>query len=367
MGAGYDVHLVATAKPSLPYIDHGITIHPLTEPVNRMQRLARRTTVARSAIRLKPDLLHVHEPELLGPVLAHAGSCPVIWDVHESYLDVLMSRHWIPKWLRPIARSAWDARESQLVKRCAGVAAATERIAERYRSIHNRVEVIANYPELVGEVRFPSRQATKPVCLFTGTIAPNRGISQVLFSLSLLKARSVSVTLELAGRPISEDYLRNLWSEADRLGIRDHVRYHGYLSKSQTIALQQRGGIGMVTHLPGGNNEAAWPVKMFEFMAAGLPLIYSNLPTHQEIAGPIGAGIPVDPHQPEQIANAIEHMLRNHNVAQRMGEAGIRAVRSRFNWKLECVKLLKLYRDILSSADLGHRKTTQTGGLSRLV
>ena len=246
-----------------------------------------------------------------------------------------MDRQWIPQWLRPAARIAWDVRERQLVQRCAGVVVVTDRIAGRYRAIHERVEVVANYPEIVGDPQLPNAERNSLACLFTGTIAPNRGISQVLAALALLKARNLKVSLELAGWPLTDGYLCDLLQEADRLGIRDQVHYHGILSKAQTIALQQRAGIGLVPHLPFGNNEAAWPIKMFEFMAAGLPLIYSNLPSHHEIAGTLGVGIPVDPEKPEQIACAIEQLVSNHDLAQRLGEAGMRAVRERFNWGVE--------------------------------
>ena len=152
---------------------------------------------------------------------------------------------------------------------------------------------------------------------------------------------------------MTDDYLCDLWKEAECLGIRDQVHYHGILSKAQSIALQQRGGIGLVPHLPFGNNEAAWPIKMFEFMAAGLPLIYSNLPSHHEIAGTLGAGIPVDPEKPEQIACAIEQLVSNHDLAQRLGEAGMRTVREKFNWNIERAKLLNLYRELFKPPGCG--------------
>ena len=351
--AGYDVHLIAKAPGDRPYRDHGVMVHPLAEPGSRLRRLIRRTRVARMAARLDPDLFHVHEPELLGPVIARAGARPVIWDVHESYLDILMNRHWIPRWLRPIARRAWDARERQLVRRCAGVVVAMEPIANRYRAIHERVELVANYPEIVWDPQLPNPERNFLACLFTGTIAPNRGISQVLAALALLKARNLKVPLELAGRPMTDGYLCDLLQEADRLGIRDQVHYHGILSKAQTIALQQRGGIGLVPHLSGGNNEAAWPVKLFEFMAAGLPLIYSDISRHREIAGTLCAGIPVDPEKPEQFACAIEQLVSNHGLAQRLGEAGMRTVREKFNWNIERAKLLNLYRELFEPPGCG--------------
>src|SRR5271157_89469 len=124
--AGYEVHLIARSARHEAYSNRAVSIHPLPDPKSRQERLARRWSVARMAASLCPDLYHVHEPELLGPVLAVAGPHPVIWDVPESYLDVLMDRHWIPKWARPVVRTAWDIRERQLVRRCAGVVVVTD-------------------------------------------------------------------------------------------------------------------------------------------------------------------------------------------------------------------------------------------------
>ena len=82
--AGYDVHLFAVGQGKEPYFAKGVTIHPLPGCQDRKQRFARRSLVARMATGLMPDLLHVHEPELLGPVIACAESRPVVYDVHES-------------------------------------------------------------------------------------------------------------------------------------------------------------------------------------------------------------------------------------------------------------------------------------------
>src|SRR5947209_1979853 len=62
---GYDVHLLAIAGTSQPYTDQRVTIHPLP-PCSRLESFARRSSVARMAAELQPDLFHVHEPELLG-------------------------------------------------------------------------------------------------------------------------------------------------------------------------------------------------------------------------------------------------------------------------------------------------------------
>lgn len=347
--AGYDVHLVAVGREEGgSYQTDGVTVHPLPRVAGSLRRITRRTRVARMAAAITPDLFHVHEPELLAPVVRRAGARPVIWDVHESYLDRLADRPWIPAWLRPAVRTAWDRQERRLVRRCAGVVVATDRLADRYRELGARVEVVANYPITAptglatdaGAVRDPS------ACVFTGTIDPDRGLMETIEALALLEARGVDVSLDLAG-PAVPGYAETLLRHAGRLGVGGRVRYHGYLTMERARALQRTAAIGLVPHLPRGNNLTAWPVKMFEFMAAGLPMVYSDLPSHQEIAGACGAGVSVDPTRPEQIADGISRLARDPGLARELGENGRRAVLERYNWGRESVRLLDLYKEVL--------------------
>jgi glycosyltransferase involved in cell wall biosynthesis len=346
--AGYEVHLFAAGKRAEAYCNRGVTIHPLQECLSRRERFARRARVAEMAADLKPDLFHVHEPELLGPMIACARSRPVVYDVHESYLDVLMERDWIPQRLRPIVRFAWDRWERQLLRRCAGVVVVTERIAERYYQFHEKVQVVSNYPDL-SEIKC-LRPVTRDgmTCVYAGRIMSNRGLSQILSALSILKRRGLLVPLALSGPAESDTYLNSLLKEADSLGIRELVDYRGvFPSKQEILMFQQSASIGLVLNQPIGNYLASMPNRLGECMALGLPLVFSDFPNFQKVAGASGAGIAVDPTKAEQIANAIERLVRNPNLARQMGEAGRRAAYERFNWNEDRRKLLELYRDIL--------------------
>ena len=344
--AGYDVHLIALAEGTEPYEEQGVTIHPLRMCQSRRERFVRRAETARLALDLSPDLLHVHEPELLGPVVARSGSRPVIWDVHEAYLSVLMDREWIPRPLRPLARIAWDVSERRLLGRCAAVVAATERVAERYRPLHDLVVTVANYLDLSELDTLPPVVRDGRTCVYAGTILPNRGLEQLFLALSILKERGIPVRVALAGDG-DATYLRHLWSEADRLGVREFVEYHGVLTKERALRLQHQSSIGLIPALPAGNNLAAVPVKMIECMALGLPLAFSDFPSHREVAGAVGAGIAFDATNPVEIADAVERLVTDPDLARRMGENGRRAVLERFNWGLERVKLLALYERLL--------------------
>ena len=350
-GAGYEVHLFAQGKGSKAYEEKGVIIHPLPEPGSRWQRHARASRVAQLAADLRPDLFHVHEPDLLRAVLSRAGSRPVIYDVHESYLDILSENSWMPTWIKPLSRIAWDQWERRLVRRCAAVVVTvTGTIAKRYKSLNKNVCVVANFPDWQSMDELSPVQRDGATCVMAGTLSPSRGLPMIFRALALLKQRGLNVQLNLAGGA-SDGYLLSLWNEAESLGVRQQVKYHGILSTEEALRFQKKADIGLVTYQPLLYCMNSLPNKLLECMSLGVPVVYSNFQNYREIAETAGAGIMVDPTVPEQIADAIETLVRSPDLARRMGEAGKRAVRERFNWGVERVKLLRLYHEILSPLD----------------
>ena len=86
---------------------------------------------------------------------------------------------------------------------------------------------------------------------------------------------------------------------------------------------------------------------MIEFMAAGLPIVFTDCQSHREIVGDDKVGIAVDSLRPESIADAIEYLVRNPVIANQLGQEGLRVVRQRLNWESEAKKLIGFYENIL--------------------
>jgi len=235
------------------------------------------------------------------------------------------------------------------VRRCAAVVVTTKLQGLRYAPLNNTVRLIANYPDLQWNEELPLIERDGVTCVFAGVLRPDRGISQMLQALACLKSRGLSVPLALAGIPLSDQYLTSLWDEAKQLGVSEQVVYHGVLSKKEALFFQHRASIGLIADLPDSVFRTMLPTKLVECMSLGLPVVCSDLPMNREIGGESGAGIMVDPTKPEQIADAIESLVRDPDGARRMGEAGKAAVRDRFNWQAESTKLLDLYRQLIGA------------------
>jgi len=87
---------------------------------------------------------------------------------------------------------------------------------------------------------------------------------------------------------------------------------------------------------------------MYEYMAAGLPIIASNFQYWKEIIEDNGCGICIDPDSVEELQQAIVYIDKNRSEAQKMGKRGFELVAKRFNWGVEEKKLIEFYEELFS-------------------
>lgn len=162
-----------------------------------------------------------------------------------------------------------------------------------------------------------------------------------------LLPESLGARLMLAGRiepPKFEPELKSLpgWQRVVALG---------WLSRSEISKLLGRSRIGLVLLHPTTTFIDSLPIKMFEYMCAGLPVIASNFPLWRKIVGAAGCGLLVEPENPEAIAQAIQWLLEHPQEAKEMGQRGAEAVRTTYNWDREEEKLLDLYRRLANGVN----------------
>jgi glycosyltransferase involved in cell wall biosynthesis len=343
--AGYDTHLVinATAQDVAKAAIKGVSVHPLTPPAGRFSRMFKQAwrcyNIGR---RLNADVYHFHDAELIpyGMLLSLTGK-QVIYDVHEDLPQDILSKEWISLWARKMLSGAAAVLEYVGAKWFFSVLTATPFIAERFRRFNPRTVDINNFP-ILGELdaTLPWADKRDEVC-YVGGIGAIRGIRETVKALELVQS---NVLLNLGGRfvePALETEVKKTegWSRVNELGFLDRLGVRDVLGRS--IA-------GLVTLHPIINYLDALPVKMFEYMAAGIPPIASNFPLWREIIEGNNCGLCVDPLDPAAIAQAIDYLVTHPDEARRMGENGRRAVLEKYNWSIEEAKLLRFYKEILA-------------------
>ena len=105
-----------------------------------------------------------------------------------------------------------------------------------------------------------------------------------------------------------------------------YVDFVGFVNRKEMASILARSKAGLVTLHATVNYIDSLPVKMFEYMASGIPVIASNFELWKTIVEGSQCGICVNPKNISEIANALKSILNNDELSKQMGENGRRAV-----------------------------------------
>lgn len=339
--AGYEVVQVVGDGLGDAVVD-GVRIVDIgARPAGRLARMRQQPARALAAVReLKPALVHVHDPELLPLAAAlQREGVPAVYDAHEDVPRQILTKQWIRPWMRAGVSRGFEVYENARVRRLAAVVAATPHIAQRFAAVARRSVVVANYPfpeELAPPAAPLPRE--RAVC-YVGGITRTRGAFEMVRAV----ARVPGVRLLLAGR-IEDAVLEAAlgaepgWAQVD---------YVGHVGRDEVRRILARASAGLVTLLPMPSYLDALPIKMFEYMSAGLPVIASDFPLWRGIVERHGCGRCVDPSDVDAIAAAIREIVDAPARVRTMGEAGQAAVLANYRWSSAEAVLLSLYEDLL--------------------
>lgn len=147
----------------------------------------------------------------------------------------------------------------------------------------------------------------------------------------------------LCGPVQSNEYLEVLESTPGW----EKVNYLGRVDYDQAQKVLRESLIGVALLSPSGNTNGKegtlGNTKLFEMMQAGLPVICTDFALWREIIDKYECGICVDPADVDAIRDAIQYLVDNPQMAKKMGENGINAVRSEFNWHEQVKNLQAMY------------------------
>lgn len=342
--ASYEVTLIAQHERD-EIVDGVMRIIALPRPRNRLTRILGLTWRAyRLAQSQRADVYHFHDPELLpmGVLLRLLTNGKVIYDVHEDVPQQILTKHWIPALLRRPLSLVFNIAEKLMAQVFDGVVVATEGIAEKFARFNPIV--VHNYPDLrMLPIHSPvPREEKEMILVYVGGISRLRGAFEMIRALENLEP-SWNVRLDLIGRfePSS------LGRELKTLPGYKRVRILGWLAPENIYEHLRKNLVGLVCLHPEPRYIVSLPVKLFEYMAVGLPVIASNFPLWKEIIEGNHCGLTADPLNPKEIAKAIEYLIMHPEEARMMGENGRRAVMEKYNWEKEGEKLLRLYEELL--------------------
>jgi len=361
--AGHEVHVLAPGTP--PAHRDGVVFHELPAGVGVTSALFWQVprhypAILRAARAINADVYQVPDP-LLIPValmLRRDGS-RVVYDAHEDRPRQALTKYRTVG--RPVvallSAPIWGALEALGRRFFDRFVAATPAIAEKFPP--ERTVTLLNYalPEEFQPAPAGSERPNRAV--YAGSINSHRNIEVLVEAIGMLPAELDAQLLLLGELGRAQPGFRE---RLERLPGWERTEYGGDLPRDE-LAVKVAGarvGLNALDWAP--HHTVALGNKMFEYMAAGLPQVYSDFPLWREMVGGEGLGMAVEPSDPVAVAGALRYLFEHPEEAEAMGCRARAAVEERYNWESQEPALLELY----ASLEERESSSTRTLGLSGL-
>ena len=287
--------------------------------------------------------LHVHSasrgsfwrksPFLL---LAFISARPVVFHLHGGGFRAFFEQE-----CGPLAR-AWVR---TVFRRAARVIVLSQHWESWVRSVEGQANllVIPN-PAPPGKIR-PERFADDPTLLFLGSIAEKKGVFDLLEAVADLRARYPRLRLVLAG--VGEAQAR-VKERARALGISEQVELPGWIDASARDAWLAKADVFVLPSYYEG-----LPMSVLEAMAAGLPVIASDVGGIPEVIQDGVDGLLVAPGAVPALVRAIAKLLAQPALRESMGKAAQRKVARHYASERVMERIDAVYREIIGIAPTG--------------
>ncbi|NUQ92158.1 MAG: glycosyltransferase family 4 protein [Gemmatimonadaceae bacterium] len=271
---------------------------------------------------------------------------PVLLDMAENY-PAMTRETWDAGRHRPLDFLLRNPKlvaavERWVVPRLDAVLTVVEESAARVRALGaggDRVHVVSNTPPRshAQGIR-PARSEDGTLELvYLGLLEIPRGVGDLLDAVALLRGRGVKARATIIGDGRDAELFR---ARARTLGLgEDAARFTGYVRRDEALHVVARADVGVVPHHASALWNSTIPNKLFDYMAAGLPVVTSSAIPAARIVRETGAGEVFAARDATSLVAAVERLSSPDARATR-GEAGRRAVLDRYNWERDGATLL---------------------------
>ena len=330
---GHEVQVLAPSgsRPTEPFVrvaGRPIRI-PYNESIAPIAPTPRAFVAARNALKeFRPDVVHAHEPFVPGPAMfaALASRAPVVGTFH-AYAD----RSRLLSAAAPALRRIW--------KRLA-VRVAVSRAAARFVTRPmggGAVRIVPNGADV--DLFATARPADLPEgrrILFVNRLDPRKGFRVMVEAFRMLASERPDVVLVVAGDGPDRGALAELPASARErivmLGNVPHDDLPPYHAASEVFCAPSTG-------------RESFGIVLVEAMAAGLPVVATDIPGYREVVRDGIEGVLVPPRDADSLADAIDGLLDDPDLAKRLAEAG-RQRSQRYSWDTVAKEIEEIYREV---------------------
>jgi glycosyltransferase involved in cell wall biosynthesis len=311
----------------------------------QLYRLVILGSFLRALVRLGPEVVHAHDAAMLLPGMlgARLTGAQLVYDSHELATGVPYRDGRWAAFVRAVERLG--------APRAAAVITVTDGIADRMQRLYGlrqRPVVIRNVCDLLPPQSSPGALRSRlgvggaPLILHQGAPAPDRGGEQLIAAVAELR----DAHLVFLGASPFAGFTQHLQAQAASAGLADRVHFLSSVPLAELLTQTADADVGVsLLQDTCDNHRLALPNKLFEYLAAGVPVVASDLPEIRRLVIQEGVGWVTDPGQPAEIARTLSVALAASRADPALRER-VREVSARLTWTAERHRLASVYEGL---------------------
>ena len=319
------------------------TQNPYQQVVDADSQWAAIGLLQKKVCELKPDVLICVEPLtlLVAWKLKQRMNIKVIFDVHEFYADAFAER--FPMLLRFFAKHAYLAGLKLLQTKADALLSVNADILKQLigKDGKQRGTVIPNYPvKHVWDYECNVPGSLSQICemqfdlIYIGGLTRNRGIFKLLKIVSLLKLEFPSLKILILGKFFNPALEAEFHSSINRYNLNAIIYYQEWIPAEKIGLLLRRSRFGLwLFNSHNRRLRLSTPLKVLEYMAAGLPVITVKTPLMKALVEYNQVGV-CAPYKAKSLAEATAKLLRlSPEEYSKMSNHCLELAETRFNWE----------------------------------
>jgi glycosyltransferase involved in cell wall biosynthesis len=289
------------------------------------------------------DVVHAHVPPPFSEYYA-ASACkynklPFALTYHcDLEIPNLLSRPVVAFYRRTFG--AYAIRNSDRIIVHTESYAATSRSVWKYEPtiIPSAIDIDRFQPkDLSSKIRKKHKLGNSKIVLYLGRLKFHKGLEYLIESA---KFTDSDIKYLIVGEGDYENQLREI---VDNLGVQERVIFTGRVPNSEIPKYYNACDVFI---LPSVERLEAFGLVVIEAMASGKPVIISNIPGVRENITDGEEGLLIEPTNPEDIAEKINHLMADKKFRERMGAKGRKKVENNYTLKRVVDQLEEVYQEL---------------------
>ncbi len=361
---GYDVIHIGIGEEDKDFIsEHGIRLISIKRKVYfenpYIDKLFRLLTIRKSiykdifskASEFKADVYHFHDLQLnrIGPKLKKLPHQPkVIYDVHEPYPITIASygrrvieKHFFRFYGRQIGY--WELKKSSTYDL---IIATEENVAKYFDRNLPQVPttIIYNYSDLIK----PNEKKKIYDFIYSGGIRRRRGAINIIKAAELLKHQVKKFKILFIGNFHDAGLKEEMTDLINQSKLEDNIHINESVSYEQITNFYSQAKFGLAIFNDEKVNKTILPIKLFEYIKIGLPVLCSRVGHLEKLTLQFNSGILVEPNNYFELAKAMERLIQDNNLYEKL-VLNCELASEKVDWKIMESKLGRLYENLLQN------------------